>query len=232
MKPVRVAMLVALFAAFAYGGWRFWDSSALELHRVEVAGNLRVAKEEIAAATHLRAGIHLLKVRPGEVAERVETLPWVASARVERIIPSKLRITVTERRPTVEVVVADRSYLADNEGMILQEGQGMSLRIQKLPLSSIDIGSPIESRPFHESLQVFEALDEVIHKRVSSIHAASVDRITLELEDSTLVVYGAAENTESKNYALTAILAEAAKQGTKVASIDLRVPNRPAVRPR
>lgn len=232
MKPVRIALFLALVAVLGFGVWKFWDSSALELHRVEVAGNMRVAKEEIAAATQLRAGIHLLRVRPGEVEARVEKLPWVSSARVERIIPSKLRITVTERRPTVEVVVGDHSYLADNDGVVLEEGHGMPLKILDLPINSLEVGSAIDARPFYESLQVLDALDEVIRKRVSSIRAASVDRITLELEDSTLVLYGAAERIESKNYALTAILAESAKQGPPIASIDLRVPNRPAVRPR
>lgn len=232
MRPARLIVLALILSTLAFGGWRFWNSTALELRRVEVAGNRRVAKEEIAGASHLQAGIHLLKVRPGDVAQRVEALPWVANARVERIIPSKLRITVTERRPSVEIVVGGKSYLADREGMVLQEGRGMRLQILGLPLDSLSIGHPIEALPFRESLVVFDALDESIQKRVTSVHAASVDRITLELDDATLVVYGAPEKVESKNYALSAILAEAAKQGPPPASIDLRVPNRPAVRPR
>jgi cell division protein FtsQ len=229
MKRIFVLLLTA--ATLATAGWIFWNSSALELRRIEVSGNLHIPKEEIAAATELCAGTRLLDVESAGVARRVETLAWVADAKVERIIPSKLRISITERTPIAQVSLSGRNYFVDREGVVLSEGTGLELAIGGLPLKTLNVGQRISLRQYREALVVLEGLEKSIRSRVDSIEAPSVDRITLNLDDGTTVLFGAAERVSEKNYALTAILAEAAKEGAKYSSIDVRVPDRPAVRP-
>jgi cell division protein FtsQ len=226
----RLVALIVAVGLLGAGAWIFWNSSALELKRIEVSGNLHIAKEDLAAVTGLRAGMRLLDIETATVARKVETLPWVLEAKVERIIPSKLRISVEERTPVAQVGFAGRNYFVDREGMTLTEGTGLELVIDGLPLKTLTVGQRISLRQFREALAVLEGLEEPIRSRVNSMQATSVDRITLELSDGTKVLFGAAERVDEKNYALTAILAEAAKEGSKLTSIDVRVPDRPAVR--
>ena len=61
------------------------------------------------------------------------------------------------------------------------------------------------------------------------IFAPTVERLTLSLEDGTLVRYGAAESLAAKNEVLLSLLAELAREGTQAAYIDVRVPTSPAV---
>jgi cell division protein FtsQ len=227
----RIFILLLTGATLATSGWIFWNSSALELRRIEVSGNLHIPKEEIAAATELSAGMRLLDIQTARVARRVETIAWVADAKVERIIPSKLRISITERTPVAQVSLSGRNYFVDREGIVLSEGTGLELAIGGLPLKSLIVGQRISLRQYRESLVVLDGLEKSIRSRVESIEAPSVDRITLHLTDGTTVLFGAAERVSDKNYALTAILAEAAKEGAKYSWIDVRVPDRPAVRP-
>jgi cell division septal protein FtsQ len=226
----RIFVLLLVVATLGATGWIFWNSSALELRRIEVSGNLHIPKEELAAVTGLSAGTRLLDIKTSDVARRVETLPWVLDARVERIIPSKLRISVTERTPVAQVALSGRNYFVDRQGVVLSEGSGLELAIGGLPLKTLTVGQQISLRQFREALAVLDSLEESIRSRVDSMEARSVDRITLNLNDGTTVLFGAAERVGDKNYALTAILAEAAKEGSKLASIDVRVPDRPAVR--
>lgn len=229
MKPLRFIAAVVVSAAI-WGGWRFWNSGPMELRRVEVAGNEKVTKEEIAAASELSAGMHLLKISVGAVSRKVESIPWVSEARVERIIPSSVRISVEERSPRAEVVLRGRSWLVDAEGMILEEGSGAGLKIVDLPVKRPRPGVQITVRQFHEALAVFDSLDPQMSARVRELSARTVDRITLTLDDRTEVVFGAAEEVDAKNYSVRRILEEAAKEGRGAASIDVRVPDRPAVR--
>lgn len=97
MKLSRAFLGTVLLAGVVYGGWVLWHSSALELRRVEVAGNHHVTKEELAAVSGLAPGAHLLLLSTNRVADKIESLSWVRDVRVERIIPSRVRITVTER---------------------------------------------------------------------------------------------------------------------------------------
>jgi cell division septal protein FtsQ len=232
VKIKRLFFLVVFAGLAATGGVIFWNSSALKLKRVEVAGNRHIAKEELASATGLSAGAPLLEIKTNQVARRLETLPWVMDAKVERVIPSKLRITVVERTPIASVAAGGKSYLVDREGVVLKEGGGLELSIGGLPLKALTVGQRVSLRQFKEVLTVLDGLEKSLRPKVKSVEATSVDRITLKLSDGTSVLFGAAEKIDQKNYALTAIFAESVKEGTRLVSVDVRVPDRPAVRQR
>jgi cell division protein FtsQ len=232
LKIKGILLLLVAAGVVATGGLIFWNSSALKLKRVEVSGNRHIAKEELASATGLSAGTPLLKIKTNQIGRRLETLPWVLDAKVERVIPSKLRISVVERSPIAAVNAGDRSYLVDRDGVVLKEGGGLTLSIGGLPLKSLAIGQRVSLRQFKEVLLVLNGLEKSIRPGVRSVEATSVDRITLQLSDGTSILFGAAERIDQKNYALTAIFAEAVKEGTRLISVDVRVPDRPAVRSR
>lgn len=230
MKLLRLIVAAALGAALWQGGARLWRSEALALKQVEVAGNRQVGADAVVSASRLRPGIHLLSISTGGVAVRVESLPWVHTARVERIVPSRVRITVTERQPAVVAVVGGVSYLVDSSGVVLEEGGADGLvRMLEIPPHPVAPGDVIALPQFSQALTILASLPDEIGSEVTAVRAATPDRITLELAGGVAVVYGAAERLQEKNYAILALIE--AREGA-VASIDVRVPRRPAVVPR
>lgn len=229
MRVLKIIGLLAVLAGAGYGGKVLYESDLLALKRVEVIGNSRLSANEVVAASELKEGNHLLKLSTTDVAKAVEEVPWVHRARVERILPSKVRITVEEREPVALVIVGGESFIVDADGLVLAIGDESFVRITDLPLTSLKPGGDIDLRQFQHSLEIFKGLPASVRVQVKSIRAASVDRITLELSNGTSILYGAAEMLDDKNYAVEKLISE-----TKVplASIDVRVPNRPAVRPR
>jgi len=224
--------VLALSAGLAYGGRAIWLSGPLHLRTVEVAGNAkgRVTPGQVAAAAGLKIGVNLFQVSTTEAAKRLTRLPWVARAEVERILPSKVRVTVKERRPFLVLVVGGRSYLSDADGVVIAEADAPLVRVFDLPLSALRAGDRIELRPFTEATSVIKGLTPRLRSALRSIRAPSVAGIVLELEGGVSVIYGSAEKSEDKNYAAELLMDRYQAQKKAVASIDVRVPLRPTVR--
>jgi cell division protein FtsQ len=69
------------------------------IQQVEVVGRLHTDRQELLAKAGLRKGGAMLDFDPQDVRQRIEALPWVMSAAVERRLPDTVAITLVERTP-------------------------------------------------------------------------------------------------------------------------------------
>jgi len=97
----RLWILVAVTAALvvAGGGWLVLHSALLDVDQVVVTGAAQTSPDEVLSAADVDRGDALVFVDLGAVERRVERLPWIDEARVERRLPGELAIQVTERSP-------------------------------------------------------------------------------------------------------------------------------------
>lgn len=232
MKGLSLVALLVLGALLFRGGQAVLESPALRLKDFEVRGNGRVTTEELVGATGVEVGDHLLAVSTGEVSERLMQLPWIAGARVERILPSSLKLTVEEREPSMVVEAGQVSYLADSKGRILQEGTEDLLRISLPTGVAVTTGSDIDSVEFVHATRIFRSLPAAIRRRIVSIDAPSIDTIQLETTGGHLIYYGAGERLEEKNLAVQSLFDPAPGPGERNRIIDVRVPSHPVTRSR
>lgn len=72
---------------------------------VLVDGNERLTFEEIREITGLQPNTHLLATDLGQFAARLRQHPWVATARVQRELPDRLIIRITEHEPVAYVAL-------------------------------------------------------------------------------------------------------------------------------
>lgn len=96
-------------------------SPLFAVDRVQVRGAATVAAPEVIKASGVRHGDALVDVDPARVRTSVMAVVGVASARVERVWPHTVRITVTEEVPLATVGVAGRTLLIGRGGRILGE---------------------------------------------------------------------------------------------------------------
>jgi cell division protein FtsQ len=232
MKLVHVLAAMVAGVLIYQGAMAVYQSAPLELRTIEVVGNFdnRVTTEDLLRVSGIAKGQRLLEVSTDDVASRIGEIPWIADARVERILPSKIRIEVIERKPAMVVFTPAGPYLVDAEGVVLQQGTENLVNVVDLPDAVVSPGKPMRSAEFAHALKIFNALPREIRGRVASIRASTVDSITVVLSGGEAIFYGAAEQLEDKNYAAQALLG-AAPSGTGGRIIDVRVPSRPAIRP-
>ncbi len=94
---------------------------------VVVTGNRFVSREEVLHALRLPlgtkpgAGINVFRLPLEEKRRLVESIPWVQSAAVTRVLPHRLVVQVTERSPVAFVNRDGRVGLVDAEGMVLEK---------------------------------------------------------------------------------------------------------------
>ena len=228
MKAFRLILIMALGVLLYRGAVAVYESAPFELKVVEVEGNsgLRISDDQIVAAAGAPTGAKLLQVSTKKVVSRISDIPWVASVRVERLLPSKLRITVVERRPELVVETRQGPYLVDPEGLVLQQGSEDLVQVSDMPLGEIRAGERLTSREFRNAAAIYRSLPPQIRESVAVISAPTIDQTIIRTTGGPSIFYGAAEQIDDKNFAL-----ESLYKGTSSGSIiDVRVPSRPAVR--
>jgi cell division protein FtsQ len=166
----------------------------LKPDQIELNGNHIVAREAV-----LQQFIHdrnrsVLRVPLDARRNEIEQIPWVESASVQRILPNRVRVELTERTPIAFARIGNELALIDAHGVILDRPQGEDLQF---PIVS---GVPDElSRDQREKrMQVYQEF----MKDVDLVRAGSSDRVSeLDLsnpKDLRVVMTGLAGPTDAQ----------------------------------
>jgi cell division protein FtsQ len=231
MRAFRLILFMALGAMLYRGGLAAYQSAPFELKEFEVEGNSgrRISDEQIVAAAGVLTGAKLLEVSTESMVSRISEIPWIAKARVERLLPSKLRISVVERRPELVVATGQGPYLVDPEGLVLQKGTEDLVQVSDLPLGELRAGERLTSREFLNAAAIYKSLPRQIRASVSVISAPTIDQTTIRTAGGPSIFYGAAEQIDDKNFALESLYTSS-KGINRGSIIDVRVPSRPTMR--
>ncbi len=87
--------------------------------QIEIEGNRFVPRDAIVEKFSADMGRSVVRVPLGERRKALETLPWVEQARVQRVLPNRIRVEITERTPVAFLRTANELSLVDSHGMIL-----------------------------------------------------------------------------------------------------------------
>ncbi len=112
---VGVFLLVVVVVALLHTRW-------FSAQVITVTGrHAHTSEAAIIDAAGLEHHPPLISVDPGATAEKVEALPFIASARVHRSWPDGVTISVTERAPVVQMAGPGTSWsILDGAGRTLQ----------------------------------------------------------------------------------------------------------------
>ncbi|HZI19159.1 MAG TPA: FtsQ-type POTRA domain-containing protein [Pyrinomonadaceae bacterium] len=119
---VALAVAVGLLVFFAYRSAA--SASFFDLKTVDVEGARRASRDDIAAAVRSAARAGVWRTDLDRVAAGVRELPWVREVVVARVLPSGLRVRVTEREPRlIARNAAGRLVWVDDDGVALGAAQ-------------------------------------------------------------------------------------------------------------
>ena len=201
--PFYRRLLVWTFAGlaaviFAVYGMQFllYSPSMLLLKpdQIEVNGNRIVSREAVLQQFVQDRNRSVLLVPLDVRRSEIERISWVESASVQRILPNRLRIELTERSPVAFARNGNQLALIDAHGVILDRPQGEDMRF---PI--VDGVSEEVARDQREKrMQTYE---EFI-KDVDLVRAGSSDRVSeIDLsntKDLRVVMTGLASANDSQ----------------------------------
>jgi cell division protein FtsQ len=99
----------------------------LKPEQVEVTGNHIVTREAVLAPFYKDRGRSVLRIPLDSRRGEIEQISWVQTASVERILPNRIRVDVSERTPIAFVRNGSELALIDEFGVILDRPQEQDL---------------------------------------------------------------------------------------------------------
>ena len=196
-KLLRVGKIAIAVVAFCILCWTGYFTVAylstaprFDVKKLAVSGLKRVEENQIVAKAGFEVGTNIFRLNLEEIRKRVEELPWVRYAMVERVLPDQIMVKVIEREPIGLARIRGEIYQFDADGKILDPDpmagssfpilDGLQLSRDKDNLPKIDIYKKV--------------LDEIGANILSEIHINALGEVTVvSSTDRYLVNLGTAD---------------------------------------
>jgi cell division protein FtsQ len=150
-SKVRRGALVFLLAAAATGtvggvGYFLLFSPAMLLRpgQIDISGAQYVSRRQILSIFSGDMGRSVLRVPLARRLAAMESIPWVRSAAVERILPNRLHVSIEEREPVAFLSTNEGMKLIDADGVILDRPPGAHFNLPVV--SGLDESTPAPER--------------------------------------------------------------------------------------
>ena len=107
-----IAALAVGFALYEAATYLLFSPGVLlaSADQIEIQGNRFVPPDAIAEKFSADMGRSVVRVPLTERRKALESLPWVEQARVQRVLPNRIRVEITERTPVAFLRTGERSF--------------------------------------------------------------------------------------------------------------------------
>lgn len=220
----RVLSLVFVAAiGVALAAWAVTYTPIFRADHIRVMGAATLGPAAVRELAGIDGSTNVVHVDTDAVAARLTADPWIASATVDRDLPSTLVVRVVERKPVAVVAaMADPTVLA-SDGTLLPARDPRPA----LPTMHAAIGEPDESQRV-AAADLLTSLDPVVLQRVRAITVGQDGVVTMTLRGGATVDTGVAGDEPAKAAALRAVLRWSATQHHDLTSIDVSAPDAPS----
>ncbi len=162
-----------------------WFTPVLSVRTVDIRGLKAVPQEQVREVLRIPEGISMLRIDTDAVAQRVAALPKVRSARVQRVFPATVRVTVDERAAVL--------FFDGPEGAHLLDGDSVEFAVEPAPagVPKLTTDHPGSDDPAtRAAVAVLAAAPQALRAQVGEVVARTVSDIALNLTDGRTVVWG------------------------------------------
>jgi cell division protein FtsQ len=212
----------------ALAGWQeeVLDLTAawgLAVEEITVEGRRHATAPSLLAASGLSRGAPILGVSVEEVRNRLEAMPWVEHATVQRRLPQHIHIVVKEREPFALWQRQGRFALIDRAGRVIVENDVAPFA--GLPLV-VGLGAEQVAAPLLDEIARFPE----VKLRVTAAVRVAERRWNLRLASGADVLLP--EGAEAAAIErLSALHRDAGLLDRSLVAIDMRLPDRLVLRP-
>ncbi len=115
-KAMRTILIVSMLGSLGYATWIAVQRSPYFLVRhVAIESIPHLSEQDTLARAGLDTRINIFQFDPGAAQRALLQHPWVARAEVKKVLPDRVSIRLSERRPE-GILVLGKLYLVDGEG--------------------------------------------------------------------------------------------------------------------
>lgn len=184
---------------------------------IEIKGAKKYSVQQIVASSGIKIGDNLVFVDKDAVARNIsQNLPYLNDVIIEKVIPDKIIITVTESQPIAAVRVNGEWWVIDQKAKVLEKTDD-SDAVKKIEISGIAptsmiIGQtmsvdPSEKTKLEYLINVLSAIQSTnISGHVSRLDVSNIANINFRYSDRFNVIFGSGDNADYKVVLLTKII--------------------------
>jgi cell division protein FtsQ len=149
-----IAAICAGFALYEAASYLLYSPGVLlrSADQIEIQGNRFVSPEAVAEKFSADMGRSVVRVPLTERREAIEALPWVEEAHVQRVLPNRIRVEITERTPVAFLRTGSDLSLVDAQGVILDRPADGEFKFPVI--DGIGELTPMATREQHMNLYV------------------------------------------------------------------------------
>jgi cell division protein FtsQ len=218
----RYLLAIVVVLAIVGGGiYAVWFSSWLAVEKVDVSGAQTVDAKDIRTRSGIDDGEPLVRVDLAAAERRIGALAVIRSVSVTRQWPHGILISIEERVAVAVVDIGGQLRGMDADGVVFRDYKKAP---PGLPRVETSIGTT--SAALKEAAKVIAALPQELSLLVDHVQVTTVDKISLVLKDGRTVVWGSADQSDTKAVVLATLLA-----GVQASVYDVSVPSHPATTP-
>jgi cell division protein FtsQ len=199
-------------------------ASGLRVTDVVIEGRANTPEPLLRAAIGVSRGDPILGFSLEDTRSRIETIPWVEHATVERRLPGTLVVSLQERRPYAIWQNQGKFVLVDRAGQVV--GNQDVAAFHHLPLI-VGLGAPAAAAGLLDALRDRPALAE----KVSACVRVGERRWNLRMTNGTDIMLPEGHEVVALDR-LMQLQQEHAVLDRPLAAIDMRLPDRLVFRPR
>ncbi|MCB0989845.1 MAG: FtsQ-type POTRA domain-containing protein [Acidimicrobiales bacterium] len=225
-------LIIGLSTIFVVAlAWFVVRSSLFDVDSISWSGLDQVSMAEASEVAGIDIGSSLSDADPATIASRLESLPWVLDARVERSWWGSVSISITERTAAALVMTRQDVWVVVDEGGHVLSGP--SDRTDLPRLSGIAAAGEPGSALATDSaalLEVVALLPERVKPRVEGVARDDLGELWISLNTADRILLGPAEDLSLKVIALASVLDKLDVEGRTGWEMDVAVPTLPVVR--
>lgn len=255
---VAAAAVAGISFLWIGGQWALgqlvYENPAFSIKEIDIQTDGVISPEQLRRWSTARTGQNLLALDLSSVKRELEAVPMIQSASVERVLPSTLRVYVTEREPVAQVnVPRPRVHGEGIELLVFEldaEGSVMvplDPRQRAIPLTQADTRLPVISGLNVTELQPGRKLDspqlkaalQLILEFDNSPLAGVTDLRRIDVSSTQVLVVTSREGSEitlkpgdfeRQLLRWQAVHEECVRQNQSIATLDLAVPQNTPLR--
>jgi cell division protein FtsQ len=220
------------YAASHYGthASRFYIGSSDNIEVTGVSNASRAQVMEVARQDVI--ALNVFKVSLDDCREKLEQIPWVESATVMRLLPNRIVISITERRPVAFVQIGSKIHLIDAGGVVMGLPANRQTKYSFPVIHGIADADPLSSRAavmkiynrMAGELSSGEGESAQFMRQVSEVDLSDPEDVKATVNDAggTVVIHLGMSDFLERYKLFAAHIGEWRQQYKDVESVDLR----------
>jgi cell division protein FtsQ len=213
---------------YRYGtqSWRFrMDSS----DNIEILGMRNVTRPQVLDSLGADIDRNIFFVSLDDQKKQLESIPWIESATVMRLMPNRLRVRLVERVPVAFVNINGRIAFLDAHGVIMEMPPGAQISFSFPVVVGMSDNEPLSTRAarmkiYNQLIREIDSTGANYSQQLSEADLSDPDDLRVIVDDpkGAVLVHLGSSNFLERFRVYVAHIQEWRAQFAHVESVDLR----------